>query len=234
MKAIIYARVSPRKELDKTESIENQIDYCADFCEKHGHDIECVYTDVGKSGADINREGLWGAIDALKRNSLLVVYKFDRLARDGFIAFDVQQHALNVGANIISASGEGEITANLDPGEKFKLTIMYAFSEYERAKTAQRTSMGMKARQARLQKMSSRPPFGFKIDNNDMSRIVPNKDEQKALSIIRTMNEAGKSYGKIAMELEKKGATIGGRPKWYRTTVKRIVERLSDRLYLTV
>src|SRR6478609_6398553 len=101
MKAILYARFSPRPSAKECESCERQFEDMEAFCAKHGWEIVDRFHDKAVSGADQyevtahrkdgqaeltvafeEREGLGEAFDALKSGYILLVRAQDRLSRD--------------------------------------------------------------------------------------------------------------------------------------------------------
>ena len=137
MKAIIYARFSPRRNAEQCESIETQLDLCRDYCRKQGHEIIVEYDDRALSGSEEDRPGLWNAIEALKRDYVLVVYRLDRLARSMYLSYLIEQAVKKRGAKIVSICGEGTWQDN--PEDELVRRILQALAEYERKVIAART-----------------------------------------------------------------------------------------------
>lgn len=107
MKAIIYTRFSPRRNAEQCESIEMQLDLCREYCLKHGIKIVGEYNDRALSGSEEDRPGLWNAVEALKRDYTLIVYRLDRLARSVYLSYIIEQAVKKYGAKIVSICGEG-------------------------------------------------------------------------------------------------------------------------------
>lgn len=230
-KGIIYTRVSPRRDLKLSKSIPTQIAICREVAEREGYEIAAEESDE-KSGADIDRPGLWTAVGGLKRGWALIVYRFDRIARDGFITYDVWRRAFRVGAVLLSASGEGEINATLSPEERLKFGMMQLFATYEREVTAARTSAGMLIRQAAGEAMSNIPPFGSKVEAKKVERpdgriiekrfLIRDEHEQAVVEAVLSLHDTGLSYRKIVQRMKQEAYT--GRPVTV-STVRNIIRR---------
>jgi len=130
MKAIIYCRISPRRKLEESESLEMQEKVCSSFAAGQGLEIKAVYSDKGMSGASVNRPGLWDAIDACRKDDVLVVWKRDRLCRSVYLSEVIDRAVKKQGATIKAVLGDVE--GNTDE-TKMILRILASVSEYERS-----------------------------------------------------------------------------------------------------
>ena len=90
-KAIIYARFSPRPNAAECHSIEYQLDRCRNYAETRGWEIVGEYRDANASGGEVEREGLWQAIDATRRDYILLVDRLDRLSRSVYLSVDIDR-----------------------------------------------------------------------------------------------------------------------------------------------
>jgi len=200
-KAVLYARFSPRKNSDKCESVEAQFDFCRRYCDKNNIDIEKEFSDRALSGDEIDRPGLWQAIDALKKGYLLVVYKLDRLARSVYLSSIIERSVLNKRATILSISGEG--TWKDTPEDCFMRQILQASHELERKVISARTKAAVLRYQAQGRRMSHLLPYGYKLDPKDSKRMVVEPKEQATILEICRLSREGLSYRKIAEALNK-------------------------------
>ena len=224
-KAILYTRFSPRRNGDTCESIETQLEFCRRFCTHNSYSIMTEFQDRSVSGADEDRPVLWDAIESLKRGYALIVYKFDRLARNAFLAYTIERECQKRGAKIISASGEGTIEQSMSPEERLKIGMLRLFAEYERNIIAARTKTAMLRHQANGRRMSKEPPFGFMTDPSSPAHLIPNPMEQNIISHIGNLRDTGESYRGICRQLESEGLRCRNNHRWHHTTVKNILLR---------
>ena len=224
-KAILYARFSPRRNGDKSESIETQLEFCRDYCTKNKYEIVTEFQDKSISGADEDRPILWDAIEALKRGYSLIVYKFDRLARNAFLAYTIERQCNKKGAKIISAGGEGTIEQSMTPEERLKIGMLRLFAEYERNVIAARTKVAMLRHQANGRRMSNLTPFGFKRNPNNPALLTSDSFEQNIISHIGNLRDSGQSYRGICRKLESESLPCRENNRWHHTTVKNILTR---------
>jgi len=232
-KAVVYCRFSPRPKEDeeKTESIQTQNSYCERYIASKGWEHIVTFYDIGKSGADFKRPGLMAAINLLRRGYVLVVYKFDRLARSAYIAHYVEHHALAVGASIASATNEGTIAKSMPAEEQLVINILHDVADYTRKINNYRTSMAMLWHQRNGHAMSKQLPYGKMLDESNPRddkgylRMIDNPKEQKIIKKIMDWYNEGKSRLWTSRELMKTGVTCRGNARWHPGTVDNIIKR---------
>jgi site-specific DNA recombinase len=223
MNAVIYARFSPRRNSETCESIETQIELCKFWCEKQGHSVVGEHSDHALSGSEEDRPGLWDAIESLKRNMVLVVYRLDRLARSVYLSYIIEQAVHKRGAKIVSTSGEG--TWQDTPEDELVRRILQALNEYERKVIAARTKASMLRHQANGRRMSDKTPFGMIRDPDDHLRMVECPEEQEIISKILQWHEAGQSFRAIARTLEDSGILCRDHAGWHHSLIQNILKR---------
>jgi DNA invertase Pin-like site-specific DNA recombinase len=226
-KARIYARFSPRRNEDECESIEAQIETCTAYCERQGYTVEATFEDRALSGDNINRPGLWSAIDNLSRGEILVVYRFDRLARDVFLSEVVFREIEKKGARVESVDGAGNGDT---PEQRLLRQILQTFAEYERRVIGIRTKAAMLRHQANGRRMSSlgRLPYGMRPDPQDDKRMIEDPGEQAIIQSIVERHKKGASLRGICTSLENIGIKCRGRKSWRHGSIKMILKRAGE------
>ena len=210
MHAIAYCRYSPRPDPSECESCELQEAACREYAARQGWELAQVFNDPNVSGADDDREVLWDALAALKKGSILVVYRLSRLTRS--VAFGATVDALieKAGARIVSVGGEGT-WGDDSPENELMRNMIRALNQYQRRAGAAYTKAVMRARQARGEIMGSKLPYGYRFDRVDPTRLtrrkkakrlmVPDAAEQGVIVRIREMSKLGCSLREIAKAL---------------------------------
>lgn len=228
MKAVIYARFSPRRNEDACESNETQIELCQDYCNRQQYSVGAVFQDKALSGDNEDRPGLWDAVDALSKGDVLVVYKLDRLARDVYLSCEIERAVTKQGARILSTTGEG--TWDDKPEDEMIRGIVRVVAQYERKVIAARTKAAMLRHQRNGRRMSHRIPYGWQPDPNDPARMIEHEDEQAAVRRIAEL--AAKKYGpyQIAGKLAADGVLGRNGKRFGHSTVIRILKRHSASL----
>lgn len=218
---MIYARFSPRRNADDSESIETQMDLCRAYCARQGYAVKAVHEDRAISGADEDRPGLWAALDDLDRGDVLVVYKPDRLARDVYLAEVIHRAVARKEAKVEAVEGG----ANGGTPEQVMIRqVLQAFAEYERKVCAARTSAAMRRHQETGRRMSRYPPWGWMLDPSDPKRMLRNPHEEQVRQRILAEREAGMSFAEIASGLDMAGITYRGK-RWTWKSIRRVIAR---------
>jgi DNA invertase Pin-like site-specific DNA recombinase len=222
VKAIIYARFSPRPNAEESESIETQLDYGRKYCEEHGLEVAGEYSDRALSGEDEDRPGLWAAVDALRRGNVLVVYRLDRLARSVYLSEYIRRQVEKRKARIeaVQGGGNGE-----SPEETFIRQVLQAEAEYSRKVTAARTKYAMLRHQAAGRRMGSRIPYGWKQDPANPMLMTKDEGEQATIARIVALRKQGLTLRGIKAVLEAEGRPFRDRPTWNHTTVQKVLKR---------
>ncbi len=224
MNTIIYTRFSPRRNAGESESCETQEALCREFAEKKGWNVRDVIHDPDASGADEYREPLWRAIDGLGRGDTLLVYKRDRLARNVYLAEQINRAVKGRGATIAAVSGDVEG----DSAEVEMIRqVLASIAEYERKMIAQRTRHAMRQHQRSGRRMGRFAPYGWSIDPDDPARIVPDAQEQVAIEWIRKLSASGLCPHAVMRRMDEIMPEAARQGKWNAKTITRIIDRLA-------
>lgn len=130
-----YARIS---------TVEQNLDLQIDALQAAGCDR--IYRDEGLSGAKTRRPGLDEALNALKQDDVLVVWRLDRLGRS-------MRHLIEL-TSVLESKGVGfqSLSDAIDTstaGGRLYFHLIGAFAEFERNLISERTKAGMAAAKAR-------------------------------------------------------------------------------------
>jgi site-specific DNA recombinase len=230
-RAISYARKSPSRNADESESVPRQLQGIREYAALHDIEIMDEFSDQALSGADHDRPGLWDAVAALKRGWILIVRDYQRLARDTTLAMIIEQKIKQRGCKLMATENGDLIDRDEDPSMKMLRTIMHAYAEFDRAVRNARTRAGMLRNQRNGRRQSAECPYGWTTDPdselNEYDRpsgMQPVESEQRAIERMQTLREAGDSYRKICETL-----TVEGHPprgaNWHPASVRRILNR---------
>gem|GEM_PF-1624502 len=155
-KAIIYCRVSSRKQRTDGESLENQEKACRAFCMSQGFTIYGIFHEV-KSGNTKKRPMLNLAIENAKVNKIdyFVIFDIDRFSREGSEGYFSLKRTLEEAGillrdskNIISGEtlamkndliDMAEYAWNKVTSSEYAETILATVAKEERKKILQRT-----------------------------------------------------------------------------------------------
>lgn len=137
-KFVTYVRVSTKRQERSGLGIEAQRKMCNDYIERQGGVLLKEFQDA-LSGKDVNRPGLWAAIDFCKVHGtpsdpcVLVIAKLDRLARNVEFTFRI----INSGVQIY--------VCDLPILNTLVLGVFASVAQYERELITQRTKGALDA-----------------------------------------------------------------------------------------
>lgn len=225
MKAIGYVRCSTEEQSRNGVSLDAQRSRIRQWAEQHNARLVHTYTDEGVSGgAPIDkRPGLLAAIEAVGKDTVLVVVKRDRLARDAFLSAWLEKEVKRRHGRIISVAGEGTDSDN--PADILMRRLVDAFSEYERAVIRARTKAALQHKRANGQRVGS-VPYGFDLAD-DGTTLTENAAEQEVIPDIKAMRAQGRKLKQIASTLTERGipTKTGKSTRWGHQAVARILAR---------
>ena len=222
-RAIIYTRYSPRRNADESESCEVQEGICRRHAESKGYAVAQVFHDPDISGADEYRQKLWEAIESLEPGSVLVVFKRDRLARNVFLAEQINRAVIKQGGRIEAVSGDIEGDG---PEHVMVRQVLASIAEYERKMIGIRTSYAMKQHQRNGRRMGRYAPYGYELAPENPNQLVPVPSEQEAIELIREMADGGVRMIDIARRLNEEMPDACRGQVWRSKTIKKIVDRI--------
>ena len=220
--AILYARISPKKDESDVTSIDAQLAYEIDYCNRNEYEVAGQFSDVCLSGDDVKRPGLWAAVDAVKAGGVLIIYKLDRLARGVMFTETVRTQLKKQRARFETVFGLGKYDT---PHDRLVAHIMASIAEFEREVINARTKYAMKRKQAAGQRMSLHAPFGWMGNPDDEKTWLRCPREQAILEQIKRHRAFGRSLYEICHILTLQGM----KPRagnWNKTKLHRIVKRL--------
>ena len=229
--AIVYTRFSPRKNADESESCEVQTAHCEQYANDHDMEIREIFLDKAISGSEVDRPILWAAIDALKRDSTLLVYKYDRLARDVYLSECIKREIGKIGGRIVAVQGgiEGD-----GPEHVLVRQVLACMAEYERKIIGIRTKHALRHYQRSGRRVGRHPPYGMKLDpvtladDEVKTLIIPEESEQPAVSMIMLLHQRGCSLHEIVMYMNKEMLSFArGKKGWYQRAVEGVIDRVS-------
>jgi len=224
MRAIGYIRVSTEEQAREGVSLEAQVDKIKKYADLHNLELIGVIRDEGKSGKDLNREGMQKVISLCQKREVdhLIVYKMDRLTRrlldlltlieEVFKRNEVQFHSITEKIDTSTAQG------------KFFLSISGAFNQMQRDLTSERTKEALQYKISKGEFVGT-PPLGFEALEKELKK---NNDE---LGVVEEVFKLRKGRGKnrlslreIAKRLNKEGFGSKRGAKFYHGTVSYILK----------
>ncbi len=208
-RAVIYTRVSTKEQADNNASLDTQLKYCMDYCQRHDFLTIKEFGGTYESAqSDDERTEFMRMLEFVrqKKNDIrfIVVYSFDRFSRTGgssisiiadlFLKNEIQVRSVTQATDV--STPEGQLQTN----------ILMLFSRYDNDVRRQKVMSGM--REKLLQGFFVfNPPVGYSVCSN---RGVPiQNDKAPFIGKAFEMKLLGYTHDVILEYLVAKGLTIG-------------------------
>lgn len=187
MKAVaLYLRVST-----EDQSYASQEHELREFCRRRGWDNVQVYQEK-ESGTTVTRPGFERMMHAARAGQLTAVlaYKLDRLGRSLTHLALVLDELGRLGVALVCVS-QGIDTSDGNPAGRLQLGVLMAVAEFERSLIRERTLAGLRAAQARGQRLG-RPSSAAQHQAEVLRRLAAGD------SIRQVARALGISVGSVA------------------------------------
>jgi DNA invertase Pin-like site-specific DNA recombinase len=195
--------------------------------------------DAGVSGGlpVDERPGLAAALVEIEegRADGLVVHRIDRLARELHVQEAALARAWSAGEHVrVYEAVEGEVQRDDpdDPQRRFLRQVMGAAAELEKGMIRARLAGGRRRKASRGEYVG-----GDRLHRRYGSRLVESPDgkrryepvaeEQKAITLMRKLRDAGMTLREIATHLKRAGIAAPAGKDWSPPTIHRILKRES-------
>jgi len=220
VRAVLYARVSS-EEQTRRESIETQVHYAKQQCEREGIPIVQVYRDEGISGTvpfENRPDGRWLLADARKGEfETVLLYKVDRLGRSDMVSHVARHHLETLGVGLRSLTEPFDTST---PQGRFMFSILVANSAMERENIRERSRAGLYRVASQGKWACGRPPYGYRLENH---QLVPNEDEARVIRTIFQRAIKRESLAAICAYLNNRGDTTREGKRWRFPTIGRLL-----------
>lgn len=208
VRAVLYLRVSSADQVNNF-SLETQEEICRNVAEKLGYEVDRVFREEGVSAKNADRPQLIELLEYCRHNknkiTSVLVYKFDRLARNTSDHLAIRAKLAEYGIRLESASEPVEDSAT----GKFVETMFAAIAELDNSVRSERIRNGLQKRF--FSGFTSKPPLGYKLEVIDNRKIpVPDKDFETLQKIWLLMATGTKGLSEIARIMNDKGLRV----KW--------------------
>lgn len=200
--AVVYLRVSTKKQEDGGTSLETQEAECRAYCAAQGLSIAAVVRD-SCSGATMDRPGLQRALDCIRQQEAdtLVVYAYDRLSRNQnhqtILVYEVEEQR---GGRVLSVTEERDDS----PVGALVRSMRGWMAAEERKKIIERTQRGMRQRARNGKLLVSVPLYGYAL-NTERTGYVLDPATAPIVARIFQMAIAGRTMTAIATALSHEG-----------------------------
>ncbi len=203
MKVAIYTRVSTDNQAEKEfSSCEAQEEKIRAFIKsQNSWEVFKVYSDLGYTGANLNRPALQELLEDIKRGgiNIALVYKIDRLTRSPKDFYQLIEIFEKYKVDFVSITERFDTST---PTGRLLRNIMLTFAQFERELASERTKDKMLERAKKGLWNGGLVPYGYKSDNK---RLVINSKEGEIVRLIYETYVTTSSLSQTYEELKQQG-----------------------------
>ncbi len=222
-RAIIYARVSTKRQADDGLPVESQIDHCQGKAAALGCTVAKVFTDGGISGTTDRRPAFQDALNycAVMDVDYFITWSSSRFARNHLDAGHYKGVLAKYGTRLVYSSNETDIRT--DDGWFIDAIGAVIDERYSRQVSSDtRRSMLKAARDGYF--LGGRVPFGYvAVAEGKRKRLAVHPTEGVLARRIFALALQGAGTKLIALQLNAQGHTMRGKP-WAKNTVNYILK----------
>jgi site-specific DNA recombinase len=218
--ALGYARIS--KDEEGSVSLDYQQSELKKLAKREGLKLLGIETDNGISGKSItNRPGLQRVLQAIDGNEIdaVLVFKSDRLSRDGMDSLQIEKLAIHRGVELISAT-EGKLTSD-SVDDEFMRFIRAGLNQRERKLISLRTRQALNRKRERGERIGGRPAYGWTVVNGE---LVPDQSEREVIARVKNLSALGYSTREIVATLQADGVLTRKGTAFSQTQIVRLLK----------
>ena len=218
-----YVRVSTETQVLDGEGLDIQKKKLRNYAERNDLEIVDIVEDAGISGTVEleNRPALYSLMDLCKDNKVdtILIYRYDRLARDLPVQLYAENQFLKVGIEFISVS-EGNLNG-ADPMRVAFRQMLGVFAQLDKSLTVNRMADGRRSRVSKGYRAGGALPFGYQYSEDGKSvEVVP----ERAVIVREMFALSPRWRGEdLAAKLNSKGYKAFRGGKWGGKSVENIL-----------
>jgi site-specific DNA recombinase len=218
--ALGYGRIS--KDEEGSVSLDYQQAEIRKLAMAQGLRLTGIELDNGISGKAMgNRPGLQAVLATVDAQAVdaVLVYKSDRLSRDGMDSLQIEKLCLLRGVTLLSAT-EGTLT-NDSVDDEFMRFIRAGLNQRERKLISLRTRQALQRKREKGERVGGRPAYGWKVVRGE---LVEDLDEQEVIGKVQRLHAQGYSTREIVETLRADGAVTRKGTHFTQTQVVRLLK----------
>lgn len=234
-RAILYARASDAKQMQKDLSIPGQLEALRKYAHAHGYEIVGEYSDGGKSGRTTDHRTAFAEVISLAREGrhtfvAILVWKFSRFSRNREDSIVLKSLLRRRGVDVVS------INEPIDdsPAGKLQEGIIEVIDEFYSLNLAEDTLRGMRMNAEAGYYNGGGTPTGYRaarvsVGTAERTRLVPDDEYAPVVKRVFQMCAEGTGAKEIANSLNADGLRTPRGKRWSKTTILHI---LRNEVYL--
>ena len=216
-KAVAYFRVSTDRQGKSGLGLEAQHQAVHQFAQREGYLVTAEYTEIESGKKNQRPELLAALLQCKKQKATLIIAKLDRLGRN--VAFI---------ANLMESKVEFRAVDN-PHANPLMVHLLAAFAQHEREQISTRTKEALQAAKRRGVLLGK---HGREIESKKNAQVADHFAASMQTTINELKAEGFTSVREISAELNRRKIQTfrNDGQQWHRTSVHRLLKRLSESL----
>lgn len=219
MKVVLYLRYSSDRQTE--QSIEGQRRVCREYCDRNDYTIVGEYVDRATSAfKDVDKRVQFQKMikdSAKKLFEAVVVYKFDRFARN---RFDSAVYENKLEKNKVKLLSATEVISDGPEGVILK-SVIVGMTEYYSLELSQKINRGLKESALKCQSTGGITPLGYKVVNK---KYVINETTAPIVKEAFELYDNNTSINEICRIFNSKGYKTATGGKFNKNSFHRMLE----------
>lgn len=218
-RALGYTRIS--KDEEGSVSLDYQRAEIEKLAQREGFNLVSVECDEGISGKSIKaRPAVQRVLQTVDEQAIdaVLVYKSDRMSRDGIESLKIEQLFMRRGVAYLSVT-EGCLTSE-SVDDEFMRFIRAGLNQRERKLIALRTRQALQRKRERGERIGGRPSYGWRVVNGILTE---DPTEQAVIRRMVALRTKGFSEREIVKALDAEGVRTRKGTPFVRNQVARIL-----------
>lgn len=221
-----YRRVSTDEQATRGVSLEAQDEAIGAYCRREGLCMAEGFCDPGRTGGDMQRPGLQGALHALDSGCYagVIVSALDRLTRSiGDFEYLLKRYFLR-GYRLVVVHDQVDLDS---AAGRMLARIRIVVGQHELERTAERTAEAMTHKRSRGERLGT-VPYGWRV-GADGKMLERDHFELGVIGVMQDHRRIPWSYRRIAAYLNEMGAQTRRGGQWTASTVAQILARHQEK-----
>ncbi len=198
----LYCRLSQEDDTQgDSNSIQNQKEFLEKYAAEHGFENMRIFVDDGYSGVNFQRPGFQEMMREAENGNIAVIITKDlsRLGRNYLeVGMLTEIRFPQMGIRYLAVNDQVDTMY----AQNDMMAFINLFNEWHPKETSKKSRVAARVRAERGERLASRPPYGYRKDENDNKKIVPDEESSQVVKRIFDLCANGTGPTRIAKLLE--------------------------------
>lgn len=215
-KTAIYARLSREDNLNKSDSIENQLAFLHDYVDNRPYlQLTGTFVDNGYTGTDFERPEWQKLMEAVQAKEIdcIVVKDLSRLGRNYIETGEFLEKICPFFGIRFIAVNDGFDTATAEASGQLSVSLSNIINDYYAKDISRKVSSALRSKMENGEYIGAWEKYGYLKDPNNKNQLIVNPETAPIVKQIYLWRSEGMSYMGINKKLNDSGVLSPGQYK---------------------